>query len=248
MSKAPSMPMFWDAYLADTTHLSTEEHGAYLLLLAAMWRRNGWVPDDDKDNARILGLTQAKWRKMKLRLAEFLTFENGHISQKNLLKIWENTQEKIEKNRQNGSLGGRPKANKSNDIAKADGSVSDNPNKTIPEPEPDIKEREDKSSLKKKSRKTSIPEDAVISDAFMEIARKEGITPVEAEAQFTRFRDRAVSKGETYANWSAAWRNWLRSPYFRPITNVTPLRRSQEHERIEHLYSQARDWLARDAF
>lgn len=137
MSKAPSMPMFWDAYLADTTHLSAEEHGAYLLLLAAMWRRNGWVPDDDRDNARILGLTQAKWRKMKLRLAEFLTFENGHISQKNLLKIWENTQEKIEKNRENGSKGGRPKSNNTNGITKADGSVSDNPNETIPEPEPE---------------------------------------------------------------------------------------------------------------
>ena len=60
MSKAPSMPMYWDAYLADTTHLSTEEHGAYLLLLAAMWRRDGWVPDDDRDNARIVGLTLAK--------------------------------------------------------------------------------------------------------------------------------------------------------------------------------------------
>ena len=53
MSKAPSMPMYWDAYIADTTHLSTEEHGAYLLLLAAMWRRDGSVPDDDKDTITL---------------------------------------------------------------------------------------------------------------------------------------------------------------------------------------------------
>lgn len=137
MSQAPSMPMFWDAYLADTTHLSTEEHGAYLLLLSAMWRRNGWVPDHDKDNARILGLTPSKWRKIKVRLAGFLIFEDGQITQKNLLKIWKNTQEKIAKNRENGSKGGRPKSNENKDIGKASGSVSDNPNKTIPEPEPE---------------------------------------------------------------------------------------------------------------
>ena len=149
MSQAPSMPMFWDAYLADTTHLTTEEHGAYLLLLAAMWRRNGWVPDDDRDNARILGLTPAKWKRVKERLSVFLIFQDGQITQKNLLKIWKITQEKIEKNRENGAKGGRPKSNKNNNIAKANGSVSQKPNETIPEPEPepDIKEEEPKGSL-----------------------------------------------------------------------------------------------------
>jgi len=28
MSKAPTMPMYWDAYIADTTHLTLEQHGA----------------------------------------------------------------------------------------------------------------------------------------------------------------------------------------------------------------------------
>lgn len=136
MSKAPSMPMYWDAYLADTTHLTTEEHGAYMLLLGAMWRRNGRIPDDDKDIARILGMTVAKWKRTKERLSAFLTFSRGEITQQNLLKIWENTQEKIAKNKHNGSLGGRPKSNKNNEIGLSDGYVSQNPIKTISEPEP----------------------------------------------------------------------------------------------------------------
>lgn len=148
MSKAPAMPMYWDAYIADTTHLTTEEHGAYLLLLGAMWRRDGSVPDDDRDNARILGLTVAKWRKVKDRLSPFLILEDGHISQKNLRKIWENTQEKIEKNRENGSKGGRPKSSQNNDLAKANGSVSVNPNESIPEPEPEPEEDTNVSSLR----------------------------------------------------------------------------------------------------
>jgi len=143
MSKAPSMPMFWDAYLADTTHLTTEEHGAYMLLLAAMWRRNGWVPDDDRDNARILGLTVAKWKRTKARLASFLIFDENCISQKNLLKIWKNTQEKIAVNASNGAKGGRPKANVNNDLPKANGSIPVKPIVTIPEPEPYIEDDED---------------------------------------------------------------------------------------------------------
>lgn len=157
MSQAPLMPMYWDAYLADTTHLTTEEHGAYLLLLAAMWRRNGWVPDDDRDIARIVGLTPAKWRKVKVRLGPFLTFDEGHITQKNLLKIWKNTQEKIAKNRENGALGGRPKSSNIKALGKANGSVSHNPNETIPEPEPEYTPLSPQGGQVRQSRKSGIP-------------------------------------------------------------------------------------------
>ncbi|OYU50887.1 MAG: hypothetical protein CFE27_14800 [Alphaproteobacteria bacterium PA1] len=136
MSKAPSMPMYWDSYIADTTHLVTEEHGAYLLLLAAMWRRDGSVPDDDKDIARIVGLSLSKWLKVRARLGTMLQTDGKRLTQKKLQEIWKSTQERIEKNKQNGSLGGRPKANQNNDEAKANGYVLDNPNETIPEPEP----------------------------------------------------------------------------------------------------------------
>lgn len=155
MSKAPAMPMYWDAYLADTTHLTTEEHGAYMLLLAAMWRRNAWVPDDDKDNARILGLTPAKWRKIKARLMETVSgfrIEDGKITQEKLQKTWEKTQEKIDKSRSNGAKGGRPKSKENNDLAKANGSVSVNPTESIPEPEPEPEVREvDKSTSRRLS-------------------------------------------------------------------------------------------------
>lgn len=169
MSKAPSMPMYWDAYLADTTHLTTEEHGAYLLLLAAMWRRDGSVPNDDRDNARILGLTKAKWVKIKKRLEPFLIITDDEISQKNLRKNWEKTQEKIGKNRENGSKGGRPKSSENKALAKANGSNSQKPNETIPEPEPEPLDDKDKSSSSG---------DVVFSDEnFSNLLRAVGFNP-----------------------------------------------------------------------
>jgi len=137
MSKAPAMPMYWDAYISDTTHLSTEEHGAYLLMLGAMWRRNGFIPDDDADNARITGLSKAKWKRFKCRISDMIDIANGEISQQKLIKTWKITQEKIQKNRENGSKGGRPKLKEIKDLEKANGFVSLNPNESIPEPEPE---------------------------------------------------------------------------------------------------------------
>lgn len=87
MSSAPAMPVFPDAYLADTTHLSTEEHGAYFLLLMAMWRRNGTVPDDDRDIARIVGLDIKAWRKMRKRLMPFLTVDGEAIGSRHILEF-----------------------------------------------------------------------------------------------------------------------------------------------------------------
>jgi len=80
-SAAPSIPLFGDAYLADTHHLTLEEHGAYLKLLMIAWRMDGCaLPDNDMRIAKMLGITNGKWAKLKpIVMAFWKLGENGWI-------------------------------------------------------------------------------------------------------------------------------------------------------------------------
>lgn len=85
MAEFPALPLFTDAYLGDTTHLSTFEHGAYLLLLIVSWRSSGCcLPDDDMLLARFTRMTRDKWRKVRPVLEPFFTVRDGFWHQARL--------------------------------------------------------------------------------------------------------------------------------------------------------------------
>src|ERR1700722_7028485 len=70
------MPVFIGDYLADTMHLSTEQHGAYLLMLFHLWRR-GSLRDEDAVLAKISGLGESAWKLHRPVLAEFFKIHDG---------------------------------------------------------------------------------------------------------------------------------------------------------------------------
>lgn len=100
MKKPSHIPVFPDAYLRDTTHLSCEEHGAYFLLMMAAWGADDCtIPNDERRLAALVKVTVAKWRKMAPNVLEFWTIERGRLSQKRLLKEWNYVREKSGKRR-----------------------------------------------------------------------------------------------------------------------------------------------------
>lgn len=58
------MPLYIADYIADTRHLTTLQHGAYLLLIMEYWQK-GKLPDDDYGKVQITGLTKSLWRRNK---------------------------------------------------------------------------------------------------------------------------------------------------------------------------------------
>lgn len=138
----PYMQFYPADYLADTMHLSLEEHGAYLKLLMCMWRADGWLPDDDKKICMMLGVTPKKWASIREGISSFFIYENGKFSQKRLLAELRATRKKSENLSNNGKRGGRPKQLENNNSPKADGSnrlkqnesIARSPSDSEPEP------------------------------------------------------------------------------------------------------------------
>jgi len=70
----PWMPFYWGDYFADTRHLTTIQHGAYLLLIGHYWQHGG-LPTDDATLKRIVGVSgqgsENQWRSICKAIAPF---------------------------------------------------------------------------------------------------------------------------------------------------------------------------------
>lgn len=69
MAALPYMQLYVADYLADTMHLTTEEHGAYLLLIFNYWQTGKPIPKTRL--ARIARLSSERWTDVERSLNEF---------------------------------------------------------------------------------------------------------------------------------------------------------------------------------
>jgi uncharacterized protein YdaU (DUF1376 family) len=75
MAALPYIPLYVADYLADTSHLSTLEHGAYLLLIMNYWQRGEPLPASDLHLSRIARMTPEEWASVRPSLEPFFVVE-----------------------------------------------------------------------------------------------------------------------------------------------------------------------------
>lgn len=140
---SPFMQLYVADYLGDTRHLTTEQHGAYLLLLMTLWRCDGELQADDAKLARVAGLTLTRWNKIKGDVMALMQIVEGKISNKRLLAELKKAKEKSQKRASAGSAGGTAKALKDKEPALANATVlPQHSSEPEPEPEPESKKEE----------------------------------------------------------------------------------------------------------
>lgn len=75
MADLPVFPVWIDALIGDTAHMSPAEFGAYFRILCAMWRHKGYLPrsEGDEQLRRIAGMDTRAWRRSRDIITEPLT-------------------------------------------------------------------------------------------------------------------------------------------------------------------------------
>lgn len=113
MAASPFMPLYIADYMADTAHLTTVEHGAYLLLIMTYWQRGEALPDDDKKLARIAGLQGRNWQRVRAEIEQFFEVRDSKWMHQRIEHQLSVMRSQSRANSLNGKKGGLAKASNS---------------------------------------------------------------------------------------------------------------------------------------
>jgi uncharacterized protein YdaU (DUF1376 family) len=114
------MKLYIGDYLGDTQHLSTLQHGAYMLLIMAYWQRRGPLPSDDEQLARITRMTMDDWMQCKRITLAFFHECDGMLYHH---RIDKELSERIEKSEKCKGAAGKRWEDRPPSNAKADASA-----------------------------------------------------------------------------------------------------------------------------
>ncbi|MGK7057865.1 YdaU family protein [Bradyrhizobium sp. 1050_B9_N1_2] len=209
-TKRPWMPLYIADFLADTTHLSSAETGAYLFLIMHYWT-NGRLPAAEEAIQRVTRMTNRQWAKSRNILKSFFTEDwRHHRIDREIAKVIEKSQVNSA-NAAKSHVNGRRVAAKSHQVSQHTLQTSN------PKPTPFSRSvayagtttnfinqvEEEESSVGQ-----PIPVDWMPNDRDLEMARKQGMADGVIQQQLLAFRAYNVQFGKRSHNWSATWVLW----------------------------------------
>ena len=223
MGSPPFMQLYIADYLGDTRHLTTEQHGAYLLLMMTMWRQGGSLPNDASKLARIAGVSPRRWHLISDDVMAFFDIDGDQITQKRLVEEYQKCVSISEKRSVSGKAGGISKSLKNNNTGLANAKQmpkhtqisdiikEDNPSLPTVDRSPSQKSTSEKSE---KSRGATLPDDWSPKDRHFSLAEELGGDEAFVRKQAEAMRDWALGNQNRQvarkSDWDRTFNGWLR--------------------------------------
>lgn len=214
----PWFPFYVGDYIKDTARLTTEAHGAYLLLMLDYWTK-GTPPDNDEVLATITRLPVKTWTtKIRPLLRGFFTVQDGmwhhgrieeelaraaEVTQSTTAKARNAANSRWAKNRQAKSQacsGDAPS------ISQAMLQNAQSQSHSLPSGESPARAPEIPKAIEGKP--TPIQPDWQPSDADVGVAHELGMTDDVIDAEAAQFRRYYLARGTKFPDWHSAWASW----------------------------------------
>jgi uncharacterized protein YdaU (DUF1376 family) len=212
-------------YAKDTPHLPMMEHGAYTLLLDYYYATERPLPKDMPSIFRICrAMTKPERDAVQSVVDQFFPVsDDGMRHNKRADSEIERSSAQRDVNRELGKRGGRPKKTESVTESKTE-SVSESEPINNPSQTPDSRQlltpplppsAEAKGGAinghrkRKRKPKSECPSAFEISDPMFDWANGKGLADDRIEHETEAFLAHHKAKGSEWADWQAAWRNWM---------------------------------------
>ena len=191
-------------YRKDTGHLSTIEHGIYRQLIDWYYLDEQPIPEENHMVIRRLRLGSDEVMFLQNVLSDFFVLGKKGYEHKRIEVEIKDYHEQVEKNKNNGKLGGRPKKTQSVISGLPDESQNNPNHKPLTTNHKPI-------DMNKKGSRLS--KDLIFPQEWFLFCKQER-PDLEPLMTFNKFQDYWISQAGQKGvklDWFATWRNWVRS-------------------------------------
>lgn len=208
------MPIYWGDYLRDTAHLSTVEHGGYMLLIAHYWTTGKPLPSADDRLRRITRMERRDWLASRSALLAFFTPDGDTLRHKRVDAEIARSSVKSAKRKIAGSEGAKRRwQNDSNchAVAKALPSepVWQNDRQSQSQSQSQT-QTESIQNAKSRTRGTRMVAGWQLDDDGRAFAGSLGLDADKTSQEFCDYWLAKAGPAGIKADWPATWRNWCR--------------------------------------
>lgn len=219
----PWMPLDITGYLQDTGHLSTIEHGAYMLLIMEYWKHGG-LPDDERKIARLAKMTTEQWAEHRDVLADLFLPGWKH---KRVDAELARAAEVVEQRKNAGRDAARKRwAKQTHSAPMPDASQADN--ETIHTNTNQVSASLRSADTRDK-RAVRLPANWKLPEGWGKDAIDAGLPANLIDLEAARMRDWSLSnRNGACKDWRARWRNWCREAVDRLGKGQGPPKRANQ--------------------